>query len=281
VIDLDLKAYFDNVRHDVLLRKVAQRVKDDNVMALLKLILKASGKRGVPQGGVISPLLSNIYLNEVDKMLEKAKAVTKDRYIRLEYARFADDIVVLVDGQENWNWLLERACKRLMEEFAKIGVEVSREKSRIVDMKKGDKFAFLGFEFKRYLSQRGKWAVRKKPRAKARTELLARLRKIFKNHTSQPTERVVQLINPVLRGWVNYFRFGNSDHTFGYVRNWVEKKIRRHLMRARNCQGFGWNRWSTAWIYRKFNLYDDYMLGRKILTANRSHNPLGEANRKA
>ena len=76
VIDLDLRAYFDNVRHHILFEKVATRVDDADVMRLLKLVVKATGNRGVPQGGVISPLLSNIYLNEVDKMLEKAKRVT-------------------------------------------------------------------------------------------------------------------------------------------------------------------------------------------------------------
>jgi len=99
VIDLDLRAYFDNVRHDILLKKVAEQVNDDRVMRLLKLILKASGQRGVPQGGVISPLLSNIYLNEVDKMLERAREVTRrGRFTYIEYARFADDLVILVDG---------------------------------------------------------------------------------------------------------------------------------------------------------------------------------------
>ena len=77
VIDLDLRAYFDTVRHHLVLEKVARRVDDDVVMGLLRSILKASGKRGVPQGGVISPLLSNVYLNEVDKMLERAKEVTR------------------------------------------------------------------------------------------------------------------------------------------------------------------------------------------------------------
>jgi RNA-directed DNA polymerase len=76
VIDLDLRAYFDTVRHHLLLDKVARRVEDDDVMRLLRLILKASGKQGVPQGGVISPLLSNIYLTEADRMLERAKTVT-------------------------------------------------------------------------------------------------------------------------------------------------------------------------------------------------------------
>ena len=83
VIDLDLRAYFDSMQHYLLLEKVAKRVRDNDVMRLLKMILKATGKVGVPQGGVISPLLSNLYLNEVDKMLERAKEVT--RYGRFTY----------------------------------------------------------------------------------------------------------------------------------------------------------------------------------------------------
>jgi RNA-directed DNA polymerase len=101
VIDVDLRAYFDNVRHHILLSKVARRVNDPDVMHLLKMILKASGKRGVPQGGVISPLLSNIYLNDVDRMLEKAKGYTCPGYrAALEYARFADDSAPRKHGRE-------------------------------------------------------------------------------------------------------------------------------------------------------------------------------------
>ena len=101
---------FDNVQHTTLLKKVAGRVNDDDIMRLLKLILKVGGAKGVPQGGVISPLLSNIYLNEVDKMLERAKEVTrKGRFTYIEYARFADDLVVLVDGFGKWEWLLKAA----------------------------------------------------------------------------------------------------------------------------------------------------------------------------
>ncbi|WP_455289913.1 reverse transcriptase domain-containing protein [Cupriavidus necator] len=95
VIDLDLRAYFDTVRHHLLLDKVARRVNDNAVMRLLKLMLRSSGKQGVPQGGVISPLLSNIYLTEVDRMLERAKDTTrKGKYNYVEYARFADDLVL-------------------------------------------------------------------------------------------------------------------------------------------------------------------------------------------
>jgi RNA-directed DNA polymerase len=101
VIDLDLRAYFDNVRHDVLLQKVATRVNDRDVLHLLKLMLKVTGKKGVPQGGVISPLLSNIYLTEVDRMLERAKAVTSHGAdTAVEYARFADDRAPRRRGEE-------------------------------------------------------------------------------------------------------------------------------------------------------------------------------------
>jgi RNA-directed DNA polymerase len=114
VIDLDLRAYFDTVRHHIVLEKVAKRVNDDDVMRLLKLILKASGKRGVPQGGVISPLLSNIYLNEVDRMLERAKEVTQEgKWVLVEYVRFADDLVVLVDAHPRHDWLRDRKSTRL------------------------------------------------------------------------------------------------------------------------------------------------------------------------
>src|SRR6202041_569114 len=114
VIDLDLRAYFDNVQHYLLLEKVARRIQDAMVMRLLNLILKSTGKKGVPQGGVISPLLSNVYLNEVDRMLERARDVTrngKDTYI--EYARFADDLVILIDAYKRHDWLIGGVTKRI------------------------------------------------------------------------------------------------------------------------------------------------------------------------
>ena len=125
VLDFDLRAYFDNVRHDRLLEKVAQRVDDVDIMHLLKVMLKASGKKGVPQGGVISPLLSNLYLNEVDRMLERAREVTrKGKYTYIEYARFADDLVILIDAYKRHDWLVGAVDKRLREEFGKLQVEI-------------------------------------------------------------------------------------------------------------------------------------------------------------
>jgi RNA-directed DNA polymerase len=147
VIDLDLRAYFDTVRHHLLLEKVARRVNDDEVMRLLKLMLTASGKQGVPQGGVISPLLSNIYLTEVDRMLERAKEATRyGKYTYVEYARFADDLVVLIDAHPRHVWLLGAVTRRLREEFAELQVEVNEEKSRTVNLDRAESFGFLGFD---------------------------------------------------------------------------------------------------------------------------------------
>ena len=261
VIDFDLRAYFDNVSHHILLAKVAKRVNDPDVMCLLKMILKASGKKGVPQGGVISPLLSNLYLNEVDKMLEKAKEVTRfGEYTYVEYVRFADDMVILVDAYRRHDWLLRAVEKRLREELGKLQVEVNEEKSCIVDLAKGDSFGFLGFDFRRVRTLKGAWRPQYTPKLKKRTALLRKLKEIFRCFQSQPVRRVVEIINPILRGWVNYFAVGHSSRCFGLVRDWVEKKVRRHLMRARKRCGFGWKRWSRRWLYDALGLYSRYQV---------------------
>ncbi len=259
VVDLDLRSYFDTVRHSLVLEKVARRVNDAEVMWLLKLLLKASGKQGVPQGGVISPLLSNLYLNEVDKMLERAKEVTRQgRWMKVEYARFADDLVVLVDAHPRQAWLRKAVEKRLRGELAKLQVEVNEEKSRKVDLQQGESFGFLGFEFRRIRSRRGRWMPLRTPRGKKRTALLRKLKLVFRRYRSQPVKELIEQINPILRGWVNYFAVGHSSRCFSYIRNWVEKKIRCHLARARQRQGFGWKRWSREWLYGALGLFHEY-----------------------
>jgi RNA-directed DNA polymerase len=262
VIDLDLKSYFDEIRHDLLLRKVAERVDDNDVMHLLKLILKAGGKRGVPQGGVISPLLSNLYLNEVDRMLQRAKERTHTNgWTHIEYARYADDLVVLVDGDALCAWLRRAVHRRLLEELARLGVRVNEEKTRQVDLTRADAtFAFLGFDFRRALSRRHRWMPFYVPRAKARAKLLERLRTVFRRRRSQPTSLLIAEINPIIRGWVGHFRIGHASRCFSYVRHWVAKKVRHHLMRAKGRRGYGWKRWSTTWLYRVLGLYGDYAI---------------------
>ena len=261
VIDLDLKAYFDNVRHHILLEKVAKRINDDRIMHLLKQILKANGKKGVPQGGVISPLLANLYLNEVDKMLEKAKEVTKEsQYTNLEYARYADDMVILVSGYPRHEKLLKQVYQRLMEELAKLQVEVNADKTRVVDLTKDESFSFLGFDFKRVRGKSGKWYPQRTPKSKKRSELLDKLKQEFGRLQTQALDLVIYVINPIIRGWVNYYRIGHSSRCFNYIRDWVEKKVRRHLMKARKRKGYGWKRWSKELLYEECGLFNDYQI---------------------
>jgi RNA-directed DNA polymerase len=263
IIDLDLRAYFDSVKHDLVLEKVAKRIDDDAVMGLLRMVLKASGKCGVPQGGVISPLLSNLYLNEVDEMLERAREVTRHRgFTVVEYARFADDLVVLVSAHPEKRWLRTAVEKRLREEFAKLEVEVNEEKSRRVDLKRRERFSFLGFDFWRVRSRAGRWMPLIRPQMKKRTALLRQLKVVFRSLRSQPIRQVIEIINPILRGWVQYFSIGHASQCFSFVRNWVEEKIRRHLARARQRRGFGWKRWDRRWFYDVLGLFDHYRVRR-------------------
>ncbi len=266
VIDVDLEAFFDNIQHQVLLEKVARRVSDGDVLHVLKLILKATGKQGVPQGGVISPLLANIYLNEVDCMLERAKEVTrKGKYTHVEYARYADDLVILVDAYRKHQWLIPAVWKRLQEELDKLGVKMNEEKSRVVDLTKAESFGFLGFDFRCVQGEGGKWRPWYTPKQKKRKDLLRKVKETFRRYKSQPIDRVVHLINPILRGWTNYFRAGDSRQCFSYVRNWIEKKVRRHLSRAQGRKGFGWKRWSREWLYEQVGLFGEYQLDRFTL----------------
>jgi len=196
-------------------------------------------------------------------MLEKAIDTTRyGKYTFVRYARFADDLVILIDAHPRHDWLIKAVNRRLREELAKLRVEINEEKSRVVDLAKGDSFGFLGFEFRRIRSLKGVWRPHYTPKLKKRTALLGKLRDMFRRFASQPVGRVVELINPILRGWVNYFAVGHSSRCFPFVKDWVEKKVRRHLMRARKRNGFGWKRWSRQWLYGELGLFNGYRVRR-------------------
>ena len=148
--------------------------------------------------------------------------------------------------------------RRLRGEFAKLELEVNEDKSRIVDLAKGESFGFLGFLFGRIRSQAGRWMPLRVPQIEKRTALQRKLKEIFRRLRSQPVEEVITQITPILRGWVNYFAIGHSSRCFSRLQNWVEKKIRRHLAKARQRRGFGWKRWSTRWLYGELALFNEY-----------------------
>jgi RNA-directed DNA polymerase len=166
--------------------------------------------------------------------------------------------VILVNNDRRQDWLVEAVHRRLREELAKLDVRLNEEKSRIVDLSRGESFGFLGFDFRRVRSLRGRWRPQYTPKQAKRTALLRELKEVFRRSRSQPVEALIAEINPKLRGWVNYFRIGHASRCFAIIRRWVERKVRRHLMRARNRRGFGWKRWSTAWLHTTLGLFGDY-----------------------
>jgi RNA-directed DNA polymerase len=201
-------------------------------------------------------------------MLERAKATTcKDQYTVIDYARFADDLVVLINAHPQNAWLRKAVDKRLREELARLSVSINEEKSRTVDLAREERFGFLGFDFRRVRTRNGKWRPQLTPKLKKRTALLRAIKDVFRRYRSQPIARVVELINPMLRGWVNYFAIGHSTHCFRFIRDWVEKKVRRHLMKARKRRGYGWDRWKTSWLYAKLGLFDGYRVRREAKPA--------------
>ena len=191
-------------------------------------------------------------------MLERAKAVTRrERWTAVEYARFDDDLVIL-DSQPRQQWLRQAVEKRLRQELAKLQVEVNEEKRRMVDLARGESFGFLGFEFRRVRSRRGRWMPLLLTKGKKRKASLDKLQEIFGASQSQPVVGVIEKINPILRGWVKYFAIGHSSRCFSFIRSWVETKIRRHLARACQRRGFGWKRWSREWMYGTLGLFSEY-----------------------
>jgi len=264
VIDVDLSKYFDNIKHAVLLEKIAKRVQDPQVMHLIKQIINVGGKVGVPQGGPLSPLAANIYLNEIDWYFDgiREKTAYKD-YEYVNYYRFADDIVITVSDHYSKSGWSERAMQRLKEQLEPLGVKLNEEKSKIVNVLKGESFGYLGFEIRRILNRDGDGHfILLTPKKKSCLEVKAKIRKIIKEGGSTPIKEIVAKINEILRGWVNYFKVGNSSRAFSVIRDYTEMKVRTLLTRRKRRQkrSIGWRRWSNEYIYGVLGLFWDWKI---------------------
>jgi group II intron reverse transcriptase/maturase len=271
VIDVDLSRYFDTIRHSVLLAKIARRVQDPVVMHLIKQILKAGGKIGVPQGGPFSPLAANIYLNEVDWFFDEIRRNTaQGPYEAVNYHRFADDIVITVSGHHTKRGWPERAMQRLHEQLAPLGVELNAEKTKVVDTLKGEAFGFLGFDLRRIPNrQQTRYFILMTPKKKARLAIKAKIRETIRRGGATPAKELVKRLNAEVGGWVNYFRVGNASRALSEVRDYLEMKVRTLLTRRKRRQktSVGWRRWSNEYLYGTLGLYWDW----KVL-------PLGNAD---
>lgn len=253
VVDVDLKSYFDTIDHDLLMPMVERRVGDVRVLRLIRAWLKAGvmeeGKvthpdRGSPQGGVISPLLSNIFLHEVDRQWCKVGDATGGT-VRL--VRYADDMVLLARTERG----AQEAWERLQTQFSGLRLIVNQEKSRLTTVWQG--FAFLGFEFRR---QPGRllylW-----PREKACRNIRQRVREVVRSFPSnERIDVVIKKLNPVLNGWCTYFRAGNSNRVFHEVDWAVRSELQLWLRRKHQCD---WRtakkRWNYQFLHDRCRLY--------------------------
>lgn len=264
VIDVDLSKYFDTIVHSVLLDKIAQRIQDPQILHLVKQVIKAAGKVGVPQGGPFSPLAANVYLSEIDWMFDAIRRKTaQGPYEAVNYHRFADDIVITVSGHHTKRGWAERALQRLREQLAPLGVELNQEKTKVVNTLDGDAFGFLGFDLRRVRKREGNgYYLQMTPKKKARQAIKAKIRDIIRHAGATPIKRVVAKLNAALAGWVNYFRVGNSSRAFSEVRDYLEMKVRTLLTRRkrRRKSSVGWRRWSNAYLYEVLKLYWDWKI---------------------
>ena len=233
-------------------------------MHLVKQIIKAGSKVGVPQGGPFSPLAANIYLNEVDWTFDAIRRKTaQGPYEAVNYHRFADDIVITVSGHHSKSGWAELALKRLQEQLAPLGVELNPEKTKLVDTLNGEAFGFLGFDLRRVRKREGKgYFLLMTPKKKARQAIKTRIRDIIRGGGAAPAGQIVARINVALKGWTGYFRVGNSSRAFSEVRDYTEMKIRTLLTRRkrRRKRSIGWKRWSNQYLYDVLGLYWDWKI---------------------
>jgi group II intron reverse transcriptase/maturase len=218
VVNLDIKGFFDNVDHEILMRLVRKAVKDRRVLGLIRGWLKAGvmeeGKvryltSGTPQGGVISPLLSNIYLTALDNAFE-------DKGIR--FVRYADDVLVMCQNEQQATEALDYA-RRV---FRKLKLELNEEKTVRSSFREG--FDFLGYHF----GMRGRGVGTKSVRGFYR-----KVREITRRQQGdKPVEAVIQRLNPVLRGWANYHCEGRNIGLFTRLDRWVRNRLRAYIYKC-------------------------------------------------
>jgi RNA-directed DNA polymerase len=239
VYDADLSSYFDTIPHDGLMEVVERRIADGAVLKLIRMWLrcpvvergdKGRGKKmdkGTPQGGVISPLLANIYLNEMDKAFhEEKEGPYQEAQARL--VRYADDFVFL--ARHISPHITEWVEKKLE---AELGLRVNREKTSIVQVgKEGGTLDFLGFtlRYDRDLKGRSKRYLNILPSKKAVARLWDKIRAKTLSGYKETLSKVIEEVNVILRGWANYFRYGYPRKTFRDVNHFVRCRFERFLL---------------------------------------------------
>ena len=248
-LDADLNSYFDTIPHDKLMRCLERRIADRSVLALIRKWLKCTivesdghggetttkPKQGTPQGGVISPLLANIFLHEMDRQFYGPKGSAQ--VIKAKLVRYADDFVILAHD------VGDRMTNYVNQVLGRLGLSLNQDKTRVVDLQlAGERLDFLGFTFRFDRSGYGDWRyLNIVPSARSMNRVRERLRLMTQRQVQPSPENLIAKMNRFLRGWGNYFSFGYPGMAFREV-NWsVQKRWRRFLRTRsqRHCKQLG------------------------------------------
>ena len=244
-VETDVASCFEAIPHDQLMQAVSERISDRHVLKLLGAMLRAGvmedgqvrrGVSGTPQGGVVSPLLANVYLHRLDREWQRAG--------RGALCRYADDLVVLCATRQEAEWVLSKLTAILAE----MGLEPKASKTRIVHLEEGGEgLDFLGFHHRwvrasspqhRHVKFLARW-----PSNKAMARVRERVRQLTsRSRLGLPLEVIVGQLNQVLRGWAEYFRYGNSAQRFDKLQSYVRMRLALVIAkRHRRSRAFGWS----------------------------------------
>ena len=257
IVDGDIRDFFGSVEHEKLLTLVAQRVADGRVLRLIEAMLKAGSygkgqlfptERGTPQGGVVSPLLSNILLTPFDREMRRKG---------YQLTRYADDWVVTCKTAAEARAAIEAALQILKQ----LGVELHPQKTRIVHVQQG--FEFLGYKIKRgqkqlrlpeskIRSQLRRGALYAYPREKSIRRFMDQVRQRTKRNVPLKTKELIEELNPLLRGWGEYYKRAHVRRLFHRLDGWIVRRIWSH--RYKRWRNSGWKRLPASTLYGEHGL---------------------------
>ena len=268
IIDADLSKYFDTIAHANLMATVAERICDGAILHLIQLWLKApvmevdkdgtkrnigggkGNRQGTPQGGVISPLLSNLFLHLLDRIWERNNLQQR---LGARIVRYADDIVILCRRGQS-----DRAMKVLRQVLERLELTLNEAKTKIVNAYEG-KFDFLGFTIWMGRSRKtGNYYPHVQPSKKAEQKVKDRITELTtRNRTIMPLEWVVNEVNAMVRGWVGHFHYRNCSQTLARIRNHLEQRLITHLRKRHKVRDrkSGYVRFPNRSLYEKYGLY--------------------------
>jgi group II intron reverse transcriptase/maturase len=261
IYDVDLEKYFDTVEHWKLMRLLALRISDAKILHVIKQWLSCGyvedghhrqSKRGTPQGGVISPLLANIYLNPLDKAFERRKLGTiKEGSIHI--VRYADDMIIL--AQKN----LEKGIEIVKHYTERLGLSLNEEKTRRLNLKEDRKVEFLGFQFHRVENKVNKnRLILVSPSRKSMQRCRDRIKKLVSHKLPLKVRDQIQNLNRFLTGWTGYYRLGNSRKDLNAICQYTNKRVRRLMQRHKGKSGYGWYKLSSDDLYGRLGLFYNY-----------------------